>query len=91
MYLLGLGLVLLLMKYLEIGPVAKWDWYDQWYLFAAPFILTILWWAYVDWSGYDKKKAQEKMDARKQERLNKNRVALGTDKGRGKGKVTPKR
>jgi small Trp-rich protein len=84
MYLLGLGVALLLMKYLEFGPVAKWDWADQWYLFAAPFVLTILWWAYVDWSGYDKKKAL-------QERLNKNRVALGTDKGRGKAKATTKR
>jgi small Trp-rich protein len=87
MYLLGLGVALLLMKYLEFGPVAKWDWADQWYLFAAPFALTVLWWAYVDWSGYDKKKAQEKMDQKKQDRLQKNRVALGTDKKRGSGKL----
>jgi small Trp-rich protein len=91
MYLLGLGVFFLFMKYLEIGPVAKWDWADQWYLFAAPFILTILWWAYVDWSGYDKKKAQEKMDQKKQDRLQKNRVNLGTDKKRGAPKVTTKR
>ena len=27
MYLLGLGLVLALLKYLEIGPVAAWSWW----------------------------------------------------------------
>jgi small Trp-rich protein len=86
MYLLLLGVALLLMKYLEIGPVAKWDWADQWYLFAAPFALTVLWWAYVDWSGFAKKKAQKDMDQKKQDRLQKNRVALGTDKKRGSGK-----
>lgn len=77
MYLLGLGLVLLLLKYLEIGPVGRWDWADQWYLFAAPFALTALWWAWVDWSGHSKKKAMEQMNLRKKQRLEKNREALG--------------
>lgn len=77
MYLLGLGLVLLLLKYLEIGPVGRWDWADQWYLFAAPFVLTVMWWAWVDWSGHSKKKAMEQMDLRKKQRLEKNREALG--------------
>jgi hypothetical protein len=27
MYLLGIGIVLLLLKYLEIGPVAVWSWW----------------------------------------------------------------
>ena len=84
MYFLGLGLILLAMKFLEIAPVANWDWADRWYLFAAPFILAVVWWVYVDWSGYDKRQAQKKMDARKQERISKNRAALGTDKRRGR-------
>ena len=77
MYFLGLGVALLLMKYLDIGPVARWDWGGDWYLFAAPFALAVAWWAWADASGYTKKKAIEKMDQRKKDRLTKNRDALG--------------
>jgi small Trp-rich protein len=77
MYSLGLGLVLLLLKYLEIGPVGRLDWLEHWYIFAGPFILTFAWWTYADWSGYSKKKAMQKMDLRAKDRLNKNREALG--------------
>lgn len=38
MYLLVFGVILLLMKWQQIGPVAEWPW--KW--IAAPFILTIL-------------------------------------------------
>ena len=77
MYFLGIGLLLLLMKYLEIGPVGQWEWGEDWMLFAAPFALATAWWAWADWSGYSKKKAMEKMELRKQERLAKNREAMG--------------
>ena len=77
MYFLGLGLILLLLKFLEIGPVAAWDWADKWYLFAGPFILAAAWWAWADWSGFTKKKAMQKMDLAKKARLTKNREALG--------------
>ena len=73
MYLLGLGLVLLIMKYLEIGPVATWSWW----LVLAPFGLAVLWWAWADWSGYTKKKAMERDDARRQSRIDKTRKTLG--------------
>lgn len=73
MYLLGLGLVLLAMKYLEIGPVATWSWW----LMLTPFGLAVLWWAWADWSGYTKKKAMERDDARRQTRIDKTRKALG--------------
>ncbi len=77
MYFLGAGVILLLLKFLEIGPVGQWDWADKWYLFAAPFILAVVWWAWADASGYTKRKAMDKMDQRKLDRLNKNREALG--------------
>ena len=73
MYFLGIGLVLLLLKYLEIDPVAGWSW--PWVL--APLGLAALWWAYADWSGYSKKKAMQKMDKRKQDRIDKQRVSMG--------------
>ncbi len=86
MYFLGLGVALLLMKFLEIGPVASWDWADKWYLFAAPFILAVAWWSWADWSGHTKKKAMEKMDDAKKARLAKNRDALGLGPARNTSK-----
>jgi len=73
MLFLGLGIILLALKYLEIGPVALWDWW--WVL--SPFGMAAAWWVWADWSGYTKKKAVEKENARKQARIDKNRDALG--------------
>jgi len=73
MYLLGLGLVLLVMKYLAIGPVATWSWW----LVLLPFGLAVLWWAWADKSGYTKRKAMEREDRRRLDRIDKNRSALG--------------
>ena len=73
MYLLGLGLVLLVMKYLEIGPVAAWDWW----VVLLPFGLTVLWWTWADSTGYTKKIAMQRENARRQYRIDKNNEALG--------------
>ena len=73
MYLLGIGIVLVFLRYLEIGPVAAWSWW--WVL--APIALTALWWAWADASGYSKRRIMDKMDRRKQERLDKQKSALG--------------
>jgi small Trp-rich protein len=80
MYFLGIGLVLLALKWLEIGVVADWDWW----LVLLPFVLAVAWWSWADRSGYNKKKEMEKMEKRKQERIQKSREALATP-------VTPKR
>ena len=73
MYMLGLALVLTLRKYLEIGPVANWSWW--WVL--APYGLTAAWWAWADASGYTTRKEVEKIERRKQARVNKHKEALG--------------
>jgi len=73
MYLLGLGVVLLLMKYFEYGPVAGWSWW----IVLAPFALAAAWWAWADFSGYTKRKAMEKMDQKKRDRVDKQREKLG--------------
>ena len=73
MYLLGLGLVLLAMKYLEIGFVAAWSWW----LVLTPFGLAVLWWLWADSSGYTKRRAMERENARKKARIDKNREVLG--------------
>jgi small Trp-rich protein len=73
MYLLGLGLILLLMKYMEFGPVAEWEWWQV----LVPFGLAVAWWSWADWSGYTKKKAMQKENEKKQARIDKQREKLG--------------
>ena len=74
MYLLGLGLVFLAMKYLEMDPVAQWSWL----VVLSPFGLAMAWWAWADASGYTKKKAMERMEDRRIARINKSKEAIGT-------------
>lgn len=80
MYFLGLGIVLLLMKYLEIGPVATWSWL----IVLSPFALAVVWWAWADASGYTRRKAMERENKRRQDRIDKQRDALGIKKRPGR-------
>ena len=73
MYFLGLGIVLLLLKWQEFGPVAEWSWWTV----LAPFALAVVWWTWADWSGYTKRKAMERDDQRKQNRINRHLEAIG--------------
>jgi small Trp-rich protein len=75
MYFLGLGLLLLGMKYMEFGPVAAWDWW----VVLAPFGLAMAWWAWADSTGYTKRKAMERENARRDSRIERNREAIGTN------------
>ncbi|WP_404303136.1 TIGR04438 family Trp-rich protein [Alicycliphilus denitrificans] len=78
MYALLLGILLILLKYLSVGPVAAWSWW--WVL--SPFAVALAWWAWADATGYTKRKAMEKMDQRKRDRINKHKEALGMSKRR---------
>jgi len=50
--------IMLLMKLLDIDPVARWSW--GWVL--APFFLLMLWWNVITkMIGWDKKMAEKKM------------------------------
>jgi small Trp-rich protein len=73
MYLLLMGIVALALKYLEIGPIAAWSWW----VVLSPFALAVAWWAWADASGYTKQREIDKMAKRKQERIDKQRVAMG--------------
>ncbi len=73
MFFLIVGVIGMLLKYLEIGPVATLDWW----IVLIPFGLAVLWWWWADASGYTKRKEMEKMDKRKQERIDKQRDAMG--------------
>jgi len=73
MLFLGLGLVLLTLKFMEIGPVAVWDWW----VVLSPFGMAVAWWAWADASGYTKRKEMEREDARSKARIERNREAMG--------------
>ena len=73
MYLLVIGLLLATLKYLELGPFSDLSWW--WVL--TPFGLAVVWWGWADWSGYTRAKAMERENARKKERIDKSREALG--------------
>ena len=75
MYFLGLGLILLAMKSLEYGPVAAWSWW----VVLAPFALAVAWWAWADSSGYTKRKAMERENARRDARIERSKTAIGTN------------
>ena len=50
--------IILLLKILEIDPVARWPWF--WVL--APFAVVFLWWEVIGpMVGWDKKQAAKKM------------------------------
>jgi small Trp-rich protein len=73
MYLLGIGIVLLAMKYLEFGLVAAWSWW----IVLSPFALAVAWWTWADASGYTKRKVVERENAKKQARIDKSKEKLG--------------
>ena len=78
MFFLLVGILGLALKYLEIGPVAT----LSWYVVLSPFALAVIWWWWADKSGFTEKKAMQKMEKRKQERIDKQREAMGMLKKR---------
>lgn len=78
MLLLGLGIVLLVLKYLGIGTVAGWDWW----VVLSPFALAVVWWTLGDYFGYTRRKAMQREDKRKQARIDKYRAELGLTRPR---------
>ena len=73
MFFLIAGVGLLLLKYFELGFVAELSWW--WVL--SPFAMAMAWWAWADSTGYTKRKEMEKMDQKKQDRIERQRQALG--------------
>ena len=72
MYFLGIGIVLLILKLMQIGPIGGWSWL----IVLTPFALAAAWWVWADASGYTKRKEMEKMEAIREKRLQKQREAL---------------
>jgi len=58
MYLAAIAVIILLLKVLEVDPVAKWSWFYV----LIPFAILAFWWEYLSkWIGWDKRTAEKKM------------------------------
>lgn len=73
MWFLGVGVLGVVLKYLEIGFVAN----LSWWIVLIPFALALAWWAWADASGYTSRKAMEREDQRRQDRIERQRSQLG--------------
>jgi len=58
------GVVLLLMKIFEFGPVGAWPWWAV----LCPFGVAAVWWWIADTSGWTKRREMNKMEAKRQQR-----------------------
>ncbi len=66
MWLLFVGLILLVSKLLDVGPLAGLSWW--WVL--LPFVLAALWWELFERRlGLDKKKAFDELEQAKKDRI----------------------
>ena len=68
-----LGVIGILLKYLEIGFVAQWDWW----MVLSPFGIAIAWWTLADLTGYTQRRAMKEEEDRKQDRIRRSREAMG--------------
>lgn len=73
MWFVVVGVLLVLMKWLEVGPVADWSWW----VILVPFPLAVAWWAFVDASGISARREMDKVDQKRQDRRRKAFDALG--------------
>lgn len=73
MWFLIAGLLLGLLKFADIDPVAGWHW--GWIL--SLFALAALWWAIADGTGLTQRRAIDKMEERKVARRARDMEALG--------------
>jgi small Trp-rich protein len=72
MWFLVVGVLLLLMKWFEFGPIGHWPWW----IVLAPFGLALAWFEVIEpYFGLDKKKAHDDIEKVKEERIKK---AVGT-------------
>ncbi len=73
MPLVIVGVLLMLAKVADLGPVGGWSWW----VVAAPFIAAAVWWQFADASGLTRKREMDKMERRKSERRDKALESLG--------------
>jgi small Trp-rich protein len=79
MFFVIVGVLIIVLNLLGVGPFALWNWDisgDLW-KFAVPFLLAFLWWVWADKTGLNKRREMDKMEKKKQNRRKENLEALG--------------
>jgi small Trp-rich protein len=79
MALVILGVVLLALKLLGLGPIAGWSW---WWV-VLPFALAALYWQFADSVGWTQRAAMRRADEKVKRRRDERRDALGIRPSRG--------
>lgn len=84
MWFVAIGVAMLIMNLLGIGPVGewKWGWGEQGLWILLPFGLALVWWLWADFSGLTQRKAMERVEAKKEARRQQALDALGMGKGK---------
>ncbi|HYR26494.1 MAG TPA: TIGR04438 family Trp-rich protein [Aquabacterium sp.] len=77
MWFVVVGVLMLVMNFAGIGPVGEWTWADRWWAMLLPFALALVWWGWSDWSGLTRRKAMDKIDAKREQRRQKSLEGLG--------------
>lgn len=72
MYLLLIAVILTVLKYMEVAPVAEWSW---WVIIGA-YAATAVWWQVADATGYSRRKAMEQDEQIRKGRHERNRKRL---------------
>ncbi len=79
MFFILIGVLLTVLKFLEIGPVASWSWW----IVVAPYGVALAWWSFADATGRTAQAQADKTEARTKDRRKRNLEAMGfTDKRR---------
>ena len=73
MWFVLIGLIFIVLKILDIPPVALWDWW--WIL--LPFGFAMLWWSWSDMTGATERRHMEAHEQKRQRRRRTTLKALG--------------
>ncbi len=81
MLFVAIGVLLIVLNVLGVGPMGQWNWnfFGDLWKFLVPFALAVVWWAWADASGLNKRREMERMEERKRNRRKESLVALGMD------------
>ncbi len=74
MWWLVIGVLGVVLKLLDFGPVAN----MAWWIILIPFALAVVWCTWADASGYTKRKVMQREDERRQARIDRQRSKMGT-------------
>jgi small Trp-rich protein len=74
MWFVVIGTLLILLKASGVALASL-----SWWWVLSPFPLAMVWWEWADKSGHTKRRAMDKLEARKEERRRKNLVNMGMD------------